>query len=109
MYDEMKAALLACTAVPLAEYEWATRPKGDHGVFQIDFDASNDTGDDLHQDTAKEGSLDVYTQGRKPTVWAAIEEILTEYCEASWYLSYEGIDQETRLLRREYIFQTVEG
>ena len=44
-----------------------------------------------------------------PAAWAAIEAILTEYCEASWYLSYEGIDQETRLLRREYIFQTVEG
>ena len=109
MYESLREALLACEEIPLREYEWATRPKTDHGVFQPDFDADNDAGDDAHQDTAREGSLDVYTQGRKPEVWAVLEAILTEYCEASWYLSYEGIDQETRLLRREYIFQTVEG
>ena len=109
MYEDLKTALLACEEIPMAEYEWDTRPKGDHGVFKPDFDADNDAGDDIHQDTVREGSLDVYTQGRKPETWAVLEAILTEYCEASWYLSYEGIDQETRLLRREYIFQTVEG
>ena len=38
----------------------------------------------------------------------ALEGILTEHCEASWYLHLEEVDQETRLLRREYVFQTVE-
>ena len=109
MYEDLKALLDQIEGIQFTEYAWATRPKGNHGTYQLDFHAEGDRGDDLHQDTAKEGSLDVYTQGRKPTVWAAIAAILTEYREASWYLSYEGIDQETRLLRREYIFQTVEG
>lgn len=108
-YEALKADLLACSAIPLAEYEWATRPSGNHGVFQIDFDVNNDGGDDFHQGKIVEGSLDVYTQGRKPVIWAALEAILTEHCEASWYMNHEGIDQETRLLRREYIFQIVEG
>ena len=109
MFDTLVTLLKAIRNVKFTEYEWETRPSGNFGTVQIDFEAEDDDGDDIHQDTAREGSLDVYTQGRKPEVWAVLEAILTEYCEASWYLSYEGIDQETRLLRREYIFQTVEG
>lgn len=108
-YENLKADLLALNQIPMAEYEWATRPIGDHGTFQIDFDVSNDAGDDFHQDTIREGSIDVYTQGRKPFTWAAVEQVLNTHCEASWRLNLEEIDQETRLLRREYIFQIVEG
>ena len=107
-YEELKTDLLACEAIPLTEYEWATRPKGNHGVFQIDFDVSNDGGDDFHQGLIREGSLDVYTQGPRPEIWAVLEAILDEYCEASWYVNLEEIDQVTKLLRREYIFQIVE-
>ena len=107
-YEDLKEDLLACEAIPLTEYEWATRPKGNHGVFQIDFDVSNDGGDDFHQGLIREGSIDVYTQGPRHEIWAALEEILDEYCEASWYVNLEEIDQVTKLLRREYIFQIVE-
>lgn len=107
-YEALKADLLACDAIPLAEYEWATRPQGNHGVFQPDFDVSRDGGDDFHQGLIREGSLDVYTQGPKPQIWAALEAILDEHCEASWHMNLEEIDQVTKLLRREYIFQIVE-
>ena len=107
-YEDLKEDLLACEAIPLVEYEWTTRPTGNHGVFQIDFDVSNDGGDDFHQGTIREGSLDVYTQGPRHEIWTALEEILDEHCEASWYMNLEEIDQVTKLLRREYIFQIVE-
>ena len=108
MYDDLKTALLGCSHIAMAEYEWATRPTDDHGVFQIDFDADNDTGDDFHQDTAREGSVNTYTRGKNAEAWAEVEGILDTYCEASWYLNIEEVDQETKLLRREYIFQIID-
>lgn len=105
MYDELKAALLSCTTIPMAEYEWATRPKGGHGVFQLDFEASDDIGDDLHTDRAWEGSIDLYTQGNAPAVWAEIEDILETYCDGCWYMNMTDVDTATRLLHREYVFQ----
>lgn len=108
MYEDMRTALLGCTEIQMAEYEWSTRPTGDHGVFKPDFDVQNDAGDDFHQDTIREGSIDLYTHGKNAEAWAEVEGILDTYCEASWYLNYEGIDQETRLLRREYIFQIID-
>lgn len=105
MYEELKAALLACESIPMAEYEWSTRPSGAYGVVQLDFEASDDNGDDLHQDRAWEGSIDLYTQGNAPLVWAAIERILDTYCEGCWYVNMTTVDSATRLLHREYVFQ----
>lgn len=105
MYDELKAALLAQSLIPMAEYEWSTRPAGEYGTFQIDFMASNDNGDDFHQGEAWEGSIDLYTKGRKPLIWAGIEAILNTYCDGSWYMNLETVDSETRMLHREYVFE----
>lgn len=108
MYDELKADLLENGLIPMAEYEWATRPAGDWGVFQQDFEADADEGDDCRHGIAMEGSADLYTKGRKPLIWAAIEGILTRHCGTCWRLNLETVDSETKLLHREYVFQTEE-
>lgn len=105
MYDALKADLLAATTIPMAEFEWATRPSGDHGVFQIDFEIDPDNGDDFHQDRGCQGSIDLYTKGPKAAVYAEIESILDEHCEGAWYINTNVVDSATRQLHREYVFE----
>ena len=104
MYEDLKAALLTATTIPMAEYEWATKPAGNYGVFQTDFNLY-DNGDDFHQDTATEGSIDLYTKGNAPAVWAEIESILNAYCEGAWEMNMQTVDSASRMLHREYVFQ----
>ena len=105
MYDTLAAALLAIPGLPGAEYEWATRPAGNHLTVQLDFDASDDNGDDHHQDTAFEGSVDLFTQGKAWDVAAQVEAVLTAHCEGAWQLNSIQYDRETGLIHREYVFQ----
>lgn len=103
MYEELKAALMALEDIPFAEYEWATRPSGNHGTIQLDFDGNSDNGDDHHQDQAREGSVDIFTTGRRDDIAAEVEAILEEFCGASWELNSTQTDN--RMLHREYVFQ----
>lgn len=105
MYEDLKNALLAVQSIPMREHEWATRPQGQYGVFQLDFEVSDDNGDDLHQDRAWEGSIDLYTKGADATVYAEIETILNTYCDGCWYVNLSTVDDATRLLHREYVFE----
>ena len=107
MYDNLKADLVSCSVIPLAEYEWATRPTGDFGTFQKDFPLY-DNGDDYHQAEIIEGSVDLYTQGPKPETYTAVEKILDDHCCGAWTINYEGVDPDTKMLHREYVFQTEE-
>lgn len=108
MYEALKADLLAQQLIPMVEYEWATRPAGNHGTFQQDFEVASDDGDDCKGALAMEGSIDLFTHGRAPAVWAGIEAILTRHCGPSWYMNTEVVDDVTKLLHREYVFQTEE-
>lgn len=105
MYSELVAALKAIKDVAFAEHEWATRPFGDHGTVQIDFDAEQDSGDDLHQGRAKEGSVDLYTHGQGALISAQVESVLEGFCGASWHLNLKTYERETGLMHREYVFQ----
>lgn len=105
MYDDLKTALLAASTIPMAEYAWATRPNGNYGIFQIDFEIPADNGDDLHQDRGCEGTVELYTKGNAPLVYAEIESILTEICGDSWEMSDQMLDTGTGLLHRVYSFQ----
>ena len=105
MYDELIALLEAIDGIQFCEYEWATRPAGNHGTYRIDFDASTDSGDDHSQDRAIEGSVDLWTRGRCQDIAAAVEEALETVCGASWEKTVQEPDPETHLLRREYVFQ----
>ena len=105
MYEQLKALLGAIDGIQFAEYEWATRPQGNHGTYQIDFQVDSDIGDDGHVDQAEEGSVDIWTAGRGADIAAAVEAALEAVCGGSWYKNLEEVDQETRMLRREYVFQ----
>lgn len=105
MYAELVAALKSLHNVPFAEHEWETRPAGNYGTVQLDFAANQDSGDDGHQDTALQGSIDLYTKGQGWDVASQVEYVLEQICGASWHLNSKQYESETRLLHREYVFE----
>jgi hypothetical protein len=105
MYEDLVDALQNIAGVQFAEYEWKTRPTGNYGTVQLDFEAEDDNGDDLHQDRAWEGSVDLFTHGKEMLIVAAVESALEEICEGSWYLNSEQYERETGLIHREFVFQ----
>jgi len=105
MFDELVNALQAIDGVQFAEYEWKTRPNGNFGTVQLDFEAEDDNGDDLKQDRAWEGSVDLYTHGKQMLIVAAVETALESVCEGSWDLNSEQYERETGLIHREFVFQ----
>ena len=105
MYEDLKEALDAIEGIQFTEYAWATRPKENHGTYQIDFHAESDLGDDGHINQAVEGSVDIWTNGHCGMIAAAVESALETVCAGSWALNLMQVDQETKMLRREYVFQ----
>ncbi len=104
-YEQLVAALQAIQGVAFKEYEWRTRPDGDFGTVQIDYEALPDEGDDTKQDRAYEGSVDLFTHGKQMMTVAAVESALATVCGASWYLNSEQYEHETGLIHREFVFQ----
>ena len=105
MFDTLVALLKAIEGVQFAEYEWKTRPNGNFGTVQIDFEAEIDDGDDCKQDRAWEGSVDLFTRGKEMMIVAAVESALETVCEGSWYLNSEQYEHGTGLIHREFVFQ----
>lgn len=103
IYDELVRQLKAIEGVQFAEYEWKTRPDGNYGTVQLDFEAEDDDGDDRKQDRAWEGSVDLYTRGERPLIVAAVENALEDVCESAWSLN--SIQHERGLIHREFVFQ----
>ena len=105
MFDTLVTKLKAIKGVQFTEYEWKTRPNGNHGTVQLDFEAADDNGDDIKQARAWEGSVDLFTNGKEMLIVAAVESALEEVCEGSWYLNSEQYERETGLIHREFVFQ----
>ena len=105
IYDELVRLLKAIPGVDFAEYEWETRPAGDFGTVQLDFEIESDDGDDRKQDRAWEGSIDLFTHGEKWLTVAAVESALVEVCEKAWSLNSIQYEQKTGLIHREFIFE----
>ena len=105
MYEELVSRLKEISGVQFTEYEWKTRPNGNHGTVQLDFEAEDDEGDDTKQARAWEGSVDLFTRGKEMMIVAAVESVLEEVCEGSWYLNSEQYERETGLIHREFVFQ----
>ncbi len=105
IYDELVRLLQEIENVQFKEYEWRTRPPGNFGTVQLDFEAADDNGDDYKLDRAWEGSVDLYTHGEVPLVVAAVESALEEVCGGSWELNSIQYEQETKLVHREFVFQ----
>ena len=104
-YDTLVSKLKEINGVEFTEYEWETRPSGNHGTIQPDFELPSDDGDDEKQDRAFEGSVDLFTHGMEMLIAAAVESALTEVCGASWYLNSEQYERDTGLIHREFVFQ----
>lgn len=105
MFDTLVTLLKAIKGVQFAEYEWKTRPNGNFGTVQLDFEAADDNGDDIHQGRAWEGSVDLFTHGKEMLIVSAVESALETVCEGSWYLNSEQYEHETGLIHREFVFQ----
>ena len=104
-YDTLVSKLKEINGVAFTEYEWETRPSGNHGTIQPDFELPSDDGDDEKQDRAFEGSVDLFTHGKEMLIAAAVESALAEVCGASWYLNSEQYERDTGLIHREFVFQ----
>lgn len=105
MYAELVADLKALHNVPFAEHEWDTRPVGNYGTVQLDFSAEQDSGDDGHEDTAYQGSVDLYTKDQGWAIASMVEHVLEKHCGASWHLNLKAYESGTRILHREYVFE----
>ena len=104
IYDELVRQLKAISGVRFAEYAWKTRPAGDFGTVQLDFETEGDDGDDLKQDRAWEGSVDLYTVGEKPLITAAVESALESVCESCWELNSIQYEPETGFWHYEWVW-----
>lgn len=107
-YELLVRRLQNIEGIEIAEYEWRTRPNGDHGTVQKDFEIDSDNGNDGKQDRAWEGSVDTFTHGKAMLTIAAVESVLEEICTGSWYLNSEQYERETGLTHREFVFQLVD-
>lgn len=105
MFDALVTELQGISGVQFREYEWKTRPDGNYGTVQIDFEAEVDNGDDGRQDRAFEGSVDLFTRGKEMMIVAAVETVLEKHCSGSWYLNSEQYEHDTGLIHREFVFQ----
>lgn len=105
IFDELVRLLKAIPNVQFAEYEWKTRPNGNFGTVQLDFEAEDDNGDDCKQGRAWEGSVDMFTHGKEMMIVSAVETALESVCEGAWYLNSEQYERETGLIHREFVFQ----
>lgn len=105
IFDELARLLKSINGVQFKEYEWKTRPAGDFGTYQLDFEAEGDNGDDMKQDRAWEGSVDLFTHGNKWTLVAEVESALETVCGSSWRLNSTQYEHDTGLVHREFVFQ----
>ena len=105
IYDELVRQLQAIAGVQFAEYEWKTRPAGNFGTIQLDFEAEDDIGDDKHQGRAWDVSVDLFTHGKEMAIVAAVENALESVCGGSWYLNSEQYERDAGLIHREFVFQ----
>ena len=105
MFDELLRQLQAIRGVQFAEYEWNTRQPGHFGTVQLEFEAADDDGDDMKQERAWEGSVDLFTHGKEMMIVAAVESALEAVCEGAWELNSEQYERETGLVHREFVFQ----
>ena len=113
---DMKALNKAATTtgqaetLPVAENEWNNRPNTDnYSTIMYEFEAGMLEGDNLKQDRAFEGSIDLYSRKKDGDGWVPlIEEVLTRHCDSCWTLNYHEKEAGTNLFRWEWTFQ-VEG
>ena len=93
--------------LPMAEDGWNTRPDVDsYGIVELEFEADALRGDDLKQDTAYEGSVDLFSRKRDGDGWVPlITATLSKHCDGAWSLNSHTYERETSLFHWEWAFQ----
>ena len=96
--------------LPMAEDEWNTRPDTvSYGIVQLEFEATDNHGDDSKIRAAYEGSVDLFSLVRNGAGWIPlIIRALTKHCDGSWQLNSHTYERETGLFHWEWVFQ-IEG
>ena len=104
---DMKNLTQNGVTLPMAEDEWYTRPdEVSYGTVSLDFEADALEGNDLKQDTAYSGSVDLFSMVRGGAGWIPlIKGVLEEHCGACWSLNSHQYERETGLFHWEWIFQ----
>lgn len=105
MYEELGKDLEQIEGLPMREYEWATRPAGDFGTYQLDFDAASLNGNDAKIEQAVEGSVDAFLHRPDKTKIRAVEAVLTKHCGPAWRKNSRQYESSTGLLHIEWVFE----
>ena len=95
----------------MGQDEWYTRPdEVSYGTVSLDFEADALEGDDRKQDTAYEGSVDLFSLARGGAGWIPmIKSVLEEHCGACWSLNSHQYERDTGLYHWEWVFQITDG
>ena len=103
-------AALKLTDTPVAEYGWKNRPEGAYYTVQLESETDSLDGDGLKQDSAWEGSLDLYYPklSDRTDLIDEIEETLAEICGASWTLNSTQYETGTGLFHVEWVFEVLD-
>lgn len=117
-YELLAEALKALTqtsegtrhTLPMVQDEWNTRPDTvSYGMFCLEFEEGQLTGDDRKADKSYEGSVDLFSMEKSGAGWPAlIEETLTEHCGACWELNSHKFERDTGLTHWEWVFRIEE-
>ena len=107
-YTALVAALKGLT-IPFAENGWTSRPQANtYGVVQVDFESDALRGDNKKNDTAYEGSVDLFSMSKDgDNMVEQVESLLDTYCTASWGLNSFTWEPETRMFHWEWTFEVV--
>lgn len=96
---------LAATGYKFAHYAWSHAPAGDYGVFAED--SSNDfEADDVHAETALEGTVDYFTRDDSGTPKTTIEAVL-EGLNVPWYLNSIQYEDDTGYIHYEWVVEVI--
>ena len=93
--------------LPVSEDEWYTRPDTtSYGVVSLDFETEGLDADSMKADRAYEGSVDLFSLARSGAGWIPlIEETLTTYCGAAWFLNSRQYERENGIWHWEWVFR----
>ncbi len=104
MFDELLDAINA-TGIPWAEDQWFPRPPNDdYIVVSLEGDGATLDGDDLHQERAATGTVDLYLHTPNRAKEALVEAALTTICEGAWQMNSRQRETNPHLIHVEYVF-----
>lgn len=105
MFEDLLAALTE-TGIPWAEDQWFPRPpETDYIVVSLEGNGDIMNGDDLHQEEAVTGSVDLYMHKPDKAKEALVKSALTAVCEGAWQENSRQRETNPHLIHIEYVFE----